>query len=151
MDFGPRFIYEALPAVILLTSRGIALSTQYLASWYQLSYAHARNGLCLTICGLFLFAFLFNIPDTATSYKNYGTDVTIQKYLNKAEVVNALVFVKGTKIYWVHYPFNAPFAKPHIYAKHRGSANKKLAEKFPGYRYFIADEKEIIEVSIDEL
>ena len=151
LDFGPRFIYEALPAVILLTSRGIALSTQYLKSWYQLSYAHARNGLCLTICGLFLFAFLLNIPNTAASYKNYGPAVTIQKYLNKAEVANALVFVKGTENHRVHYPFNAPFAKPHIYAKHRGSANKKLAENFPGYRYFIADEDRIVEVSIDEL
>ena len=51
----------------------------------------------------------------------------------------------------VHYPFNAPFAKPHLYAKDRGSENKKLAEKFPGSRYFIADQEKIIEVSIDEL
>ena len=151
LDFGPRFVYEAIPAVLLLTSRGLALGTEYLASWYRLSYAHVRNGLCLTICGLFLFAFLFNIPNTASSYKNYGTDVTIQKNLNKAKVANALVFVKGTNNYRVHYPFNAPFAKPHIYAKNRGSENKKLAEKFPDYRYFIADEDKIVEVSIDEL
>ena len=51
----------------------------------------------------------------------------------------------------VHYLFNAPFAKPHLYAKDRGSENKKLAEKFPGSRYFIADQEKIIEVSIDEL
>ena len=45
--------------------------------------------------------------------------------------------MKDARAYQVHYPFNAPFAKPHLYAKDRGSENKILAEKFPGYRYFI--------------
>ncbi len=59
--------------------------------------------------------------------------------------------MKDARAYQVHYPFNAPFAKPPLYAKDRGSENKKLAEKFPGSRYFIADQEKIIEVSIDEL
>ena len=152
LHFGPRFVYEILPALILLTSRGLSVSTQFITSrWKTLSYAQARNILCLMLIGLFLFAFLFNMPATAKSYQNYGEDVTIQKYLNKNDVAQALVFVKERRAYWVHYPFNAPFAEPYIYAKDRGSENKKLAEKFPGYRYFIADEKKIIEVSIDEL
>ena len=152
LDFGPRFVYESLPALILLTSRGVALSTQFItARWKTLSDVQARNVLCLMLMGLFLFAFLFNMPATVKSYQNYGKDVTIQKYLDENDVSQALVFVKEGRAYWVHYPFNAPFAKPHIYAKHRGSENKKLAERFPGYRYFIADEKEVVEVSIDEL
>ena len=152
LHFGPRFLYEILPALILLTSRGLSVSTQFITSrWKTLSYAQARNILCLMLIGLFLFAFLFNMPATAKSYQNYGKDVTIQKYLDKNDVPQALVFVKGARAHWVHYPFNAPFASPHIYAKNRGSENRRLAEKFPGYRYFIADEKEIVEVSIDEL
>lgn len=152
LDFGPRFVYESLPALILLTSKGVSLTMQFIASqWKSLSDAQARNILCLMLMGLFLFAFLFNMPTTAKSYQNYGKDVTIQKYLDANDVAQALVFVKETRTYHVHYPFNAPFAKPHIYAKHRGSENKKLAERFPGYRYFIADEKEVVEVSIDEL
>ncbi len=59
--------------------------------------------------------------------------------------------MKDKPTYRVHYPFNAPFAKPHIYAKYRGRQNRKLAEKFPDYRYFIADEEDIVEVSMDEL
>ena len=153
LDFGPRFVYESLPALILLTSRGLSLCTQFLTSrWKTLTDAHARNILCLTLVGLFLFAFLFNVPSTANYYQNYyGTDVTIQKYLDKSDVAQALVFVKGIRAYQVHYPFNVPFAKPHIYAIDRGSENKKLAEKFPGYRYFIADEEKVEEVSIYEL
>ncbi len=152
LDFGPRFAYESLPALILLTSRGLALSMQFITDrWKTLSDTQARNILCLMLVGLFLFASLFNMPKTAKSYQNYGKDVTIQKYLEKNDVDQALVFVKGGRAYRVHYPFNAPFAKPHIYAKDRGGENKKLAEIFPGYRYFIADEKKVIEVSIDEL
>lgn len=83
-------------------------------------------------------------------YHDYGRDATIQKYLKKNNIEKALVFVKG-HAHWVHYPFNAPFAKPHIYAKDRKNDNRKLAEKFPDYRYFIADEKDIVEVSMDEL
>ena len=152
LDFGPRFVYESLPALILLTSRGVSLSTQFLTSrWKSLSYAQARNILCLMLLSLFLFAFLFNMPSTAKTYQTYGGDVTIQKYLEKNDIAQALVFVKGGRAYSVHYPFNAPFAKPHIYAKDKGSENKKLAEKFPGYRFFIADKGNVEEVSIDEL
>ena len=152
LDFGPRFVYECLPALILLTSKGLSLSTQFITSrWKTLSDAHARNILCLILIGLFLFAYTFNMPVTAKTYQYYGKDVAIQKYLNKNDVTQALVFVKDAHAYQVHYPFNVPFAKPHIYAKDRGSENKKLAEKFPGYRYFIADEEKVEEVSIDEL
>ena len=149
---GPRFVYETLPAAILLTSKGIVTSTQLLAAWSKTpSYAHARSAICFILTGLFLFAVLFNIPATAKVYQAYGKDVTIQKYLEKNDIQKALVFVKG-HAYWVHYPFNAPFAKPHIYAKDKGNENKKLAEKFPGYRYFIADENDVVvEVSLDEL
>ena len=153
MDFGPRFVYECLPALIILTSRGISLSTQVITSrWKTLSEAHARNILCFTLVGLFLFAFLFNVPSTAKRYENhYGTDVTIQKYLDKNDIAQALVFVKDVRAYQVHYPFNVPFANPHIYVRDRGSENKKLAEKFPDYRYFIATQGKVEEVSIDEL
>ena len=152
LDFGPRFVYESLPALILLTSRGLSLTTQFITSlWKSLSEVHAQNILCLMLIGLFLFAFLFNVPATVKTYQYYGKDVAIQKYLNKNDVTQALVFVKGAHAYQVHYPFNVPFAKPHIYAKDRGSENKKLAEKFPEYRYFIADEEKVIEVSLDEL
>ena len=151
---GPRFVYETLPAVILLTSKGIVTSTQLLAFWQKTpSYAHARSVICLILIGLFLFAMLLNIPATAKSYRkiHYGKDITIHKYLEANSIEKALVFVKDEPTFRVHYPFNAPFAKPHIYAKYRSSENRKLAEKFPGCRYFIADEEKIEEVTIDEL
>ena len=146
-DFGPRFVYETLPAVILLTSKGIVLSTKHVAAWLKTpSYAHARSTICLILIGFFLFALLFNVPKTAKSYHNvYTEDVTIQKYLKKNNIEKALVFVRNRRTYRVHYPFNAPFAKPHIYAKDRGSENIKLAEKFPNYRYFIAAEENTVE------
>ena len=152
INFGPRFVYETLPAYMLLTSKGIVISTQRIATWYKTpSYAHARSILCFMLIGLFLFAFLFNVPATAKSYKDYGKDVTIHKYLKENSIEKVIVFVKDEMNFRVHYPFNAPFAKLHIYAKYRGNQNKKLAEKFPEYRYFIADEENIEEVSIDEL
>lgn len=149
---GPRYVYETLPALILLTSRGVALSARLLTSWQKIiSYAHAQNALCVMLIGFFLFAFLFNIPATAKSYQAYGKDVTIHKYLSENSIEKALIFVKDAHTLRVHYPFNAPFAKPHIYAKHRKNGKRKLAEKFPNYRYFIADENDVVEVSIDEL
>ena len=148
-------MYETLPAVILLTSKGIVTSTQLLAAWQKTpSYAHARSVICLILIGLFLFAMLLNIPATAKSYQNihYGKDVTIYKYLEANSVEKALVFVKDEPTFRVHYPFNAPFANPHIYARYIKDENKKLADKFPDYRYFIADENDVVvEVSMDEL
>lgn len=153
LHFGPRFVYESLPALILLTSRGVPLTVQFITSqWKSLSENQAQNILCLVLIGLFLFAFLFNVPATAKSYQNYGKDVTVHKYLNENRVEKALVFVKDETTRWVHYPFNAPFANPHIYAKYIKDENKKLADKFPSYRYFIVDENDVVvEVSMDEL
>lgn len=152
LDFGPRFVYECLPALIIFTSQGLALSVQSISSqWRTMSYADARNNLSLMLIGLFLFAFLFNMPSTVKTYQKYGKDVTIQKYLKKNDVPKALVFVKGYRAQQVHYPLNVPFAKPHIYAKNKGDKNIILAERFPGYRYFMADEEKVVEVSIDEL
>ena len=152
---GPRFVYETLPAAILLTSKGIATSTQLLGTWQKtLSYGYARSAICFILTVLFLFAMLLNIPATAKSYQShhYGKDVTIHKYLEENRVEKALVFVKDAPTYRAHYPFNAPFAKPHIYAKDMGSENIKLAKEFPDYRYFIADENDIVvEVTLDEL
>ena len=151
LDFGPRFVYESLPALILLTSQGVSLTTQFITSqWKSLSEGRAQNILGLVLFGLFLFAFLFNVPATVKTYQNYGKDVTIHKYLEKNNIEQALVFVKDKRTYQIHYPFNVPFAKPHIYAKDIENENRKLAEKFPDYRYFIADGDTIEEVSIDE-
>lgn len=150
LDFGPRFIYEALPALVLLTSQGIILSIRWLEHQTH-DFLRARNTVFLALSGLFLLAFLFQVPSTAMSYKRFGSSVSVQNYLDRKQVPRALVFMKDKHLYLAHYPFNAPFAKPHIYAKDRGSENKKLAEKFPEYRYFIADEKKVVEVSIDEL
>lgn len=154
IHFGPRFVYETLPAAILLTSKGIATSIQLLAAWQKTpSYAHARSAICFILTGLFLFAIFLNIPATVKSYQShhYGKDVTIHKYFEENSVERALVFVKDAATFRAHYPLNVPFAKPHIYAKNRRTENRKLAEQFPDYRYFIADEEDIVEVSIDEL
>ena len=152
LDFGPRFVYECLPALILLTSRGMSLTTQFITSHRKsLSENQAQNILCIVLICLFLFAYLFNVPATINTYQEYVKDVTIQKYLTKNNIEYALVFVKDRHTYQVHYPFNVPFANPHIYAKYIKDENKKLADKFPDYRYFIADENDVVEVSIDEL
>lgn len=146
--FGPRFIYEAFPALILLTCRGIVLSTQWISNFTQ-SFAKARNVQMLAISGLFFFALLFNVPTTATTYKRYGSDGGIRKYLDKKQVTRALVFVKDRTLYRVHYPFNIPFAKRIVYARDQGHENQRLAEEFPGYRYFVADQNGIREISIN--
>lgn len=150
LAFGPRFVYEALPALILLTSRGIVLCSRLLASWCQISYKHALNLLFLVLGGLFVSAFLFNVPATANSH-DYGTDVTIEKHLDKIEAERALIFINSNQSYKVHYPFNIPFPGPRIYVKSRNGQNRRLADRFEGYRYFIHNGKEITEVSIDEL
>ena len=63
LAFGPRFVYESLPALILLTSRGLSLTMQFMTSqWKSLSEVHAQNILWLVLLGLFLFAFLFHCP-----------------------------------------------------------------------------------------
>ena len=122
-----------------------------MSRWKTLSYVHVRNIFGLMVIGLFLFAYIFNMPATTMPYQNYGGDVFIQKYLDKTNVEQALVFVNDRRVYRVHYPYNTPFAKKYIYAINRESENKKLAEKFPGYRYFMADRDKIVEVSMDEL
>ena len=106
--------------------------------------------LILCVGLLFIFGFVFHVPTTAKSH-NYGTDAYIQKYLEKAGVERALVFIKQHQVYRVHYPFNAPFPGQRIYAKDKQEQNRRLAEHFQEYQYFIVDNDDITEVTIDEL
>ena len=91
------------------------------------------------------------MPKTAETYHEYGEDVTIQKYLNEKNIEKALVFVKNSRAYWVHYPFNAPFANRISTPKTEKTKTENSQKNFPDYRYFIADENDVVEVSMDEL
>lgn len=105
----------------------------------------------LDILLIFTIAFIFRLDAVDGSVARKRNETSETKSLNREQVARALVFVKDAKLYRTHYPFNAPFASPHIYAKDKESENRKLAERFPEYRDFIADEKQVVEVSIEEL
>ncbi len=116
----PRYYYDALPGLLLLTARGIQISTQYLAHW-QLPFSNPlskktripTNPLPWLPIGLVLiftaYNFIWNLPPLLVAQKGkYNiTPVPLQvvKQANLSEP--ALVIVKNVDSW---SDFAAPFA-----------------------------------------
>ena len=122
--FGDRDAWCWMMAVVVVTS--------YL--WKEQTAPGWRRWLGTVLCGFTVFL-------GGLSWEGFGVFVLI---IIAVEFWKFCTTDTETRL-------NAPFAKPHIYAKDRENENRKLAEKFPNYRYFIADKKDIVEVSMDEL
>ena len=89
----PRYYYAALPALLLLTARGILLVTEYLTRWRP-SYRHIP--LILIIC-FTLYSFIWRWPPLLADQKGkYGITPEPLEIIEQAQLPEpALVIVKN--------------------------------------------------------
>jgi hypothetical protein len=131
----PRYYYDALPAFLLLTGRGICLSGQYLAKWhFRLRYVPLALVISFTV-----YSFIWTLPPLIADQKG-KYDITSEP-LRVVEQANlsepALVMVKNVES-WTD--FAAPFAansptlnSPIIYAIDWGPEHtRRVRAQFQG-------------------
>ena len=149
--YGPRYYYEALPSLLLLTSRGaFELARLPCRIWPTFRLTRDREiGVLFPaalLLSLVIFSLRFYLPAQLSLYHNYNYSSGAElRAVEKARIHHAIVFVvTDSFVGWASYG-NVFFANDPslqgdvIYARDEGPNNFRLYRYFPGrahYRLF---------------
>ena len=140
--YGPRYYFEALTALTLLSARGLALLARALAAALRLFLAAGRArtvalaGIGALVVGLFAWSYTNFVPaEFGKTVRWYDIDDSGPRAVQVTGVHNAVVFVK--RPYWTNYaPFfshNSPLLDGDVvYAVDLGERNRELLALYPG-------------------
>lgn len=131
--YGPRYFYAALPALMILTGRGIN----------ALAAATSRRATAVVVLALFAYGWA-GLPGRLESYRGYNF-VSREDRAAIEQVVDhpALVFVTVSEVDWWEYGSffsgNTPWLDGDmIYARDLGAAeNERLRAAFPGRHAYL--------------
>jgi 4-amino-4-deoxy-L-arabinose transferase-like glycosyltransferase len=145
-SFGPRYYYEAVPALVVLTARGVLAFPDYMQRIGGLGVSpEALRRFALYVVVLsFVFSALFYLPPLVRKYSDdYGgmVDTKITARAAQEGITNALVLVRPSKagdVYFGAFLANAlDFRGDVVYARDRGpERNRQLAAAYPGRSLF---------------
>jgi hypothetical protein len=147
--FGPRFLYEASGAVILLTVRGIQFVPHVVKKAFPLPVSVKRIYGLTTAVLVFcmLYGLAANAPPLYKAYRTNYWEVNTKLFsvVRNQGVGKAIIFTRH--IFGCLLMANSPFLDNDvIYVVDLGELNKKMMALYPGYRYFIASEDSIDEI-----
>jgi hypothetical protein len=146
--FGPRFYYNIIPFLIILTARGILALPQWLeGKGFHKGRVTATLYLFLLAC--FLYSFVFSIPQLVKKYSHDYWWVTdkLHTLVQEQGLSNAIVFMDCWHppqtptprliYYGSGFQFNSPqLTDDVIYALDLKERNSELMRAFPGRKYY---------------
>lgn len=161
--FGPRYWYEALPFLLLLTSRGLLSLVAFMA---QTAGKLVRAGprwtpqaaAGVTICSVMVVLLYFNLstymPEQFQKYYRYnGIDRRPIAAVEKADLHNAVVFFRpdpaiSNRGYGPVFSMNSPLLDNDVvFARDLGEEkNRILMTAFPGRRFYLLDGSQLSEL-----
>lgn len=148
--FGPRFLYEASGAAILLSARGLRLLPDFLRR--IIGVRTARRILRDTMLGaaamLIVLGWGLNVPALIRLYGRNYWDVnrSVIDAVKAAHIHHAVVFVRS--YYAGAFAENTPLLDGDIiYARDLGEHNQLLMAMYPDRKFYTADCSEIRELS----
>ncbi|MBI4505651.1 MAG: glycosyltransferase family 39 protein, partial [Chloroflexi bacterium] len=133
--YGPRYYYESLGFLALLSARGVATLHAALAA------SALRRLPSALLAALVLANVATYLPEQVALHRGYNyVDAGPQRAVERAGLSNALVFIaqRGEPWEWWHYGMlfsaNDPLlAGPVVFARDRGpESNRALLARFPG-------------------
>lgn len=139
--YGPRYLYIALPALLLLTVRGLVAAADWLNQYTRQSVGYIVMGVI--VAGLVAGNLFLYLPDQFQVHQGYnfisraGLDA-----VEEVAVTPALVFVAADSgLWWEYGQFfsgNTPWLDGDIlYARDLGTtANEALITLYPGYHLY---------------
>jgi len=157
-SFGPRYWFESLPFLLILTARGIDELASLHAKW-RINPAYPR--LCVyTLVGFLicnnLFSWVPELPDKVPyPYFYFSFRPVFRDLIRDHSIHNAVIFVRQRDIdnydFITAFELNAPDLHGDIViARDLGTdKNKILMEDYPGRNYFIGDWTEKTLLSIN--
>ena len=147
--FGPRYYYSALPALLLLTARGIQVAaTAGLEARAMRARRLAQGGVAAVIVGVLVLGnLLLYLPGQVPVYADFNNirGKPLER-VNAAGLTNALVFVEDDPDWhWWKYGAlfigNSPWLDGEvIYARDLGpDVNRQLMEVYPTRKAYLFD------------
>jgi asparagine N-glycosylation enzyme membrane subunit Stt3 len=161
--FGPRFLYEALPFVIILSARAILVLPELVKEKLRIKKTSAKSiGLisAFIIAVLFLYSAVNTMPkliiddepnfywkDRGYANSYWGVDVYLSKLVKGKKLTNSIVFVQYDypifpfdSLFWFGSGFlnNSPgLNNDIIYARHKGTRDTLLMNYYPARQYYL--------------
>lgn len=136
--YGPRYFYAALPALVILTARGVGALAEVIG----------RRMAAIILLAMLTYG-LVSLPARLDGYRDYNfVDPGARAAAEAAVEPPALVFVAASQNDWWEYGAffsgNTPWLDgPVIFARDLGTPeNARLAARFPGREVFYWDEIE---------
>jgi len=146
-SFGPRFYFEALPFLILLSARGMVRFPEYIKriGFRKISQEHLENFVYCFVALSFLFSFIFYIPPLTRMYhRDYNEIVNtrVASFARRDKITRGLVFVKaidGFNAYASGFLANElDFQGDIVYAQDRGEQqNQAVISAYPDRNVFL--------------
>ena len=146
--FGPRFLYEGVAPILLLSARGFVEFPRFAG---RAAGADAETGTRDAVAiavGLMLVATAaIGFPRSLKFYGNryWGLDDRLYAKVTDRSIGNAIIFVGNipsdpSDYYGAGFLHNAlNFEGPVIYVRHQGVADYTIMRQFPGRAYYYAD------------
>jgi hypothetical protein len=140
--FGPRFLYEGLAPVLLLSARGLVEYPGFVGN-----DAESRTRNTMLLVAVFCLATIATVgmPRLQHNYglRAYGVDDRVHCEAKKSGAAHSIVFVgpeQPATYYGAGFQFNRlDLAGPIIYARHRGAEDYVLMRRYPNRSYYFAD------------
>ena len=154
--FGPRFLYEGLAPILLLSARGLIEFPRFVggAAGAQ-AEAKARNMIAIGGVLSLLTTAVVGLPILLDLYSHrhwFGADKMVCTSVMEKGIKNAVVFV-APDLYCTCFLGNAlDLQGPVVYAVDRGAEDFLLMQQFPGRAYYYADTSKFYRITnIDSL
>jgi len=98
ITYGPRFLFESFPGLVILSARGITIIPDFIKDLYPNSFSMERiktKAVLLTLTSFFLLI-LVGYPYLVRfySFDYWEVSTTIQKVIKENHIDNALIFIK---------------------------------------------------------
>jgi len=150
--FGPRFLYEGLAPILLLSARGLVEYPKFVGrALGEDAQTRTRNLLVIATVFSLATAAMVGIPRLLMRYglRSYGVDDRVYAQVRERRINNAVVFIDpvlyypgrvSNFYYGAGFQFNRlDFAGPVIYARGRGEEDYVLIRRFPNRAYYYAN------------
>jgi hypothetical protein len=147
--FGPRYLYEGLAPLLLLSARGLVEFPRFVgqAAGGE-AQTRTRNAVVIAAALSLAATTAIGVPRLLVTYgdRYWGVDNRLGARVKERGISNAVVFVGNarTDLFLNYYGAGLlhntlDFEGPVVYAKNRGVWNYLLMRQFPGRGYYYAD------------
>lgn len=143
--FGPRFLYEGLAPILLLSARGVTEFPAFIGRVVGAdAEARTRNVIAVGATVSLAVTAFFGLPKLTAQYgfRYLGVDNQVRARVAERGINNAVVFIGPPRTFYFGAGLlnNAlDFQGTVVYARDRGAENYVLMRRLPGRAYYYAD------------